>query len=93
MATLYDLNQTTLRGFGDFNIKLIRSRDPRWVPVVALSTILSPVAINLPPVLLTIGVAPTYLSLIGNSRIAIFPCSNLCLRILRYPDVRYPMRL
>ena len=44
--------------FGDFNIKLIRSRDLRWVPIVDLSTVLSPVAINLPPILLTVGVAP-----------------------------------
>jgi hypothetical protein len=64
------------RVFGDFNVMLIRSWDLRWVPVVDLSTILSTVAMNLPPVLLTVGVAPTYLSLIGNSRIAIFPCSK-----------------
>ena len=46
------------RVFGDFNVMLIRSWDLRWVPVIDLSTILSPVAINLPLVLLTVGVAP-----------------------------------
>ena len=57
MTILYDLHPTP-SGFGGFNVMLMRSRDPRWVPVIYLSTVLFPVAKNLPPVLLTIGVAP-----------------------------------
>jgi hypothetical protein len=72
-TTLYDLNQTTPRGFGDFNIKLIRSQDLRWVPVVDWSNRPSSCCYNSATYPPDSRCGPTHLSLIGKSRITIFP--------------------
>jgi hypothetical protein len=86
---LYDLNQATHRGFGDFNIILVRSRNLRWVPVIDWSNRPSSCCYNSATCPPDSRCGPTHLSLIGKSRIAIFPCTNPLPLESPIPDSRY----